>query len=37
VYIVPNADGAGVTGRPQIFATFADSPAAGVAYGGGYV
>ncbi len=37
VEIVPNADGAGAAGTPATFATIADSPAQGVAYGGGFV
>ena len=37
IFIIPNADAAGLPGAPQVFATLADSPAAGVAFGGGYV
>ncbi|MGP6157387.1 MAG: PQQ-dependent sugar dehydrogenase [Vulcanimicrobiaceae bacterium] len=37
VYIVPGADAAGAAWSPQVFATFPDSPTAGVAYGNGYV
>jgi glucose/arabinose dehydrogenase len=37
VAIVPNADGPGLAGSPQTFATLPDSPAAGVAVGPGAV
>jgi glucose/arabinose dehydrogenase len=37
VVIVPNAESAGAAGPPATFATMPDSPAQGVAYGGGYV
>ncbi len=35
--IVPNADGPGTAGAPATFAALAEGPAAGVAYGAGYV
>ncbi len=37
VAIVPNAESAGAAGTPATFATLPDSPAQGVAYGGGFV
>ncbi len=37
VAIVPNAESAGVAGAPATFATIADGPAQGVAYGSGFV
>ena len=37
IAIVPNAESAGVAGTPATFATIADAPAQGVAYGGGFV
>jgi glucose/arabinose dehydrogenase len=33
VWIVPGADGPGIAGTPEVFATLAEGPAAGVAYG----
>jgi glucose/arabinose dehydrogenase len=37
IAIVPNAEGPGAAGAPATFANLPDSPAQGVAYGGGYV
>jgi glucose/arabinose dehydrogenase len=37
VAIVPNAESAGAAGAAATFATIADAPAQGVAYGGGFV
>lgn len=37
VVIVPNAESPGAAGAPARFATIPDSPAQGVAYGGGFV
>jgi glucose/arabinose dehydrogenase len=37
VYIVPDAEGSGAAGAPQVFATTGDGYSHGVAVGGGYV
>jgi glucose/arabinose dehydrogenase len=37
VYLIPGAENAGIASNPVVFATLPDSPAQGVAYGGGYV